>query len=58
MNKIEIKSMNETTAKVYIDGVEIKGLEKYILLDTLDSKEGRKQKLVLVIGDIKSLSVS
>ncbi|WP_308008917.1 hypothetical protein [uncultured Fusobacterium sp.] len=57
LNKIEIKK-EQDTARIFIDGVEIKGLKSYRLVDTINPIEGRKQELTLVIVDIKDLSVS
>lgn len=58
LNKIEIKKDGDNLARVYIDGVEIKGLKSYRLVDTINPIEGREQELTLVIVDIKDLSVS
>lgn len=58
LNIIEIKKEGDNSARVYIDGVEIKGLKSYKLVDTINPIIGREQELTLVISLMEDLNVS
>lgn len=58
LNVIEIKKDEDGLPRVYIDGIEIKGLKTYRLVDRINPTLGREQELTLVIALMEELRVS